>query len=477
MRPFLKLSLLTMLVCPGVVARSPLSSVDPRRDSVKQAMVHSWNNYKEYGWGMDSMKSVSKTGYNWLWMNLTIVDSLDTLWVMGMEEEFNEAKAAIADFNFDPDVYDSLFDVTMRIIGGLLSSHSLTNDAFFLAKAEDLERRLLSAYNTPSGIPYNDINPKTSAIRAGNTNLAQAGTCLLELYYLSKHTGDSIFADTAANVVNAIVAMPHSIPALYPIYIDPVNGVPTSDTVSLDSCGDSFYEYLVKTWVLLGGPESTSEDAGKYRGMWDDSMDTALQLLVKSSTPSQYVYTTSMTSGVQDDVMGHLGCYAAGMFALGAVAYNDSTINGNHNSALYFKTGEELARTCHATYASTKTEIGPEQFHFVSGSDFEIKSPGYYLRPEVVEGYFYMYRYTHDQTYREWGWDAFVAINSTCYAPAGYSSIDNVDSRNPKLLDDQDPYFLAETLKYLYLLFSEDELLPLDQYVFTTESHPLAIFS
>jgi len=473
---FVVFVVVVVVVVVAKQALSPMSSVDPRRDHVKTAMKHAWNTYAQYGWGYDSMHSVSKSGYNWLYMNLTIVDAIDTLIVMEMTEEFEAARAVIEQSDFKPDNFDSLFDVTMRVIGGLLSAHSLSGDSMFLSKAEELERRLLPAYSTPSGIPYNDINPKTSETRPGPTNLAQAGTCLMELYYLTEHTGDPIFAEIATSVVESIVAMPHSVPALYPIFIDPTSGTPISDTISLDSCGDSFYEYLVKTWILMNGPYSTNEDAKLYRSMWDDSMDAAMEMLIKESTPSGYVYTTSVTDGEPNDIMGHLGCYAGAMFALGAVAYNDTTPSGNHRSSEHWRIGAELTRTCHATYDTTRTGIGPEQFRFVDGKDFVVESPGYYLRPEVVESYFYMWRFTHDEMYREWGWAAFEAINATCFAPAGFSDIDDVNGQPPKLLDNEDPFFLAETLKYLYLLFSEDELIPLEKYVFTTESHPLLIF-
>ncbi|KAH3744556.1 mannosyl-oligosaccharide 1,2-alpha-mannosidase IB [Pelomyxa schiedti] len=464
--------LVIVAICPIIDAQ-----MDSRRDSIKQAMKHSWEGYVQYGWGMDNMKTISEEGYNWLYMNLTVVDAIDTLWIMGLTDEYNDARAVIESYGFAPDKFISLFDVTMRVIGGLLSAHSLTGDELFLSKAEELERRLLPAYDTPSKIPYNSINPQSSKARPDlTTNLAQAGTCLMELYYLSHHTGDNTFSETAATVVDSIVQMPHDIPALYPIYIDPVTGKPNKDTVSIDCDGDSFYEYLVKTWVLLGGPNSDSEDASNYRGMWDDSMDATIEYLIKVSSPSSFYYTTSMTRNIPDNVMGHLGCYAAGMFALGANAFNSSIPNGNYLSNTHMQIAKELIRTCHETYISTATGIGPEKFKFHEGSDFSIQSPEYLLRPEVVESYFYLWRYTHDEMYRDWGWDAFTAINATCYAPAGFTDIANVDSLSTSLLNDQDPYFLAETLKYLYLLFSEDELVPLDKFVFTTEAHPLSIF-
>lgn len=101
----------------------------------------------------------------------------------------------------------------------------------------------------------------------------------------------------------------------------------------------------------------------------------------------------------------------------------------------------------------------------------------YILRPEVIEGWFYLWRLTKDRKYRDWAWDAVLAIEKHCLVPggAGYSGINNVDSEEPMQDDVQQSYFLAETLKYLYLIFSSDDLISFNQWVFNTEGHPLPI--
>lgn len=100
------------------------------------------------------------------------------------------------------------------------------------------------------------------------------------------------------------------------------------------------------------------------------------------------------------------------------------------------------------------------------------------LRPETLESLFVLYRLTGDQKYREWGWQIFNAFEKHTRVPdGGYSSISNVkDAGNPRFRDKMESFFLSETLKYLYLLFSDDpKLIPLDEYVFNTEGHPLPI--
>ena len=101
------------------------------------------------------------------------------------------------------------------------------------------------------------------------------------------------------------------------------------------------------------------------------------------------------------------------------------------------------------------------------------------LRPETVESLFYLYRITKDNKYRDWGWTIFQNFEKYTKLKEGYTSINNVKSTgNPGYRNKMESFFLGETLKYFYLLFSDDpNLLPLDKWVFNTEAHPLPVNS
>ena len=100
------------------------------------------------------------------------------------------------------------------------------------------------------------------------------------------------------------------------------------------------------------------------------------------------------------------------------------------------------------------------------------------LRPETAESYFVMYRLTGDKKYQEWGWEMLEAFEKYCRVEHGYTSISDVTNKdNTMPRDKMESFFLGETLKYLFLLFSdESDLIPLDKYVFNTEAHPLPIW-
>ncbi|XP_010078667.1 PREDICTED: mannosyl-oligosaccharide 1,2-alpha-mannosidase IB-like, partial [Pterocles gutturalis] len=123
-------------------------------------------------------------------------------------------------------------------------------------------------------------------------------------------------------------------------------------------------------------------------------------------------------------------------------------------------------------------KLGPEAFKFDGGVEavaVRQNEKYYILRPEVIETYWYMWRFTHDPKYRQWGWEATQAIDKYCRVSGGFSGVKDVYSSSPTYDDVQQSFFLAETLKYLYLLFSNDDLLPLDNWVFNTEAHPLPV--
>ncbi|XP_056331049.1 mannosyl-oligosaccharide 1,2-alpha-mannosidase IC [Danio aesculapii] len=139
-------------------------------------------------------------------------------------------------------------------------------------------------------------------------------------------------------------------------------------------------------------------------------------------------------------------------------------------------------RLCDAQQASLynidSTKLGPEAFRFDGGAEAtatRLSDRYYILRPEVVESYMYMWRLTHDPKYREWGWEAVEALEKHCRVDAGFSGIRDVYATTDSHDNMQQSFFLSETLKYLYLLFSEDDLLPLEDWVFNTEAHPLPI--
>ncbi|KAH3738470.1 hypothetical protein DPMN_045104, partial [Dreissena polymorpha] len=362
----------------------------------------------------------------------------------------------------------SVFETNIRFVGGLLAAYALSGDKMFKEKALSVADKLLPAFNTPTGIPYAMINIKTGSTRnwgwasGGSSILSELGSMHLEWDYLSNVTGNGVFAEKVYKIRNFMNEIEKPM-GLYPNYINPKTGKWGQHHTAIGALGDSFYEYLLKMWIQSGKTDPVS------RKMYDDAVDAIEKNLIKTS-PGGLKYIAEYKSGRLEQKLDHLGCFSGGMFALGS--------QGSSNPQKYVQLGADIAHTCHESYDRSATKLGPEAFRFDDASEAKAvrQNEKYYiLRPEVLETHFYMWRFTREQKYRDWAWEAVQALEKHCRTDGGYTGIRDVYQENPQQDDVQQSFFLAETLKYLYLIFSDDSLLPLDKWVFNTEAHPFPI--
>lgn len=461
----------------STVGEDPDSLVREKRNKVKEMMIHAWDNYKLYAWGKNELKPITKRGHSGSIfgaydLGATIVDGLDTLYLMGLHKEFDEGRDWVErKFSLDSVSNDlSVFETNIRFIGGFLTCYAFTGDRLFLEKAKYVADKLLPAFQTPTGIPYALVNVNTGISKnygwasGGSSILSEFGTLHLEFAYLSDVTGDSVYRERV-QAIRTVLKDIEKPKGLYPNYLNPKTGKWGQQHMSLGALGDSFYEYLLKAWIQSGHED---EEA---REMYDDAMQAIIQHMIRTS-PGGLIYASDMKFDRLEHKMDHLACFAGGLFGLGGTTLN------NQYSEKYLEVGEGLTNTCHESYIRTYTRLGPEAFRFNDGVEAKaLKSQEkyYILRPETFESYFVMWRLTHDQKYRDWGWDAVQALEKHCRTPNGFSGLKNVYLTDPQKDDVQQSFFLAETLKYLYLLFSDDSLLPLDDWVFNTEAHPLPV--
>ncbi|XP_044261688.1 mannosyl-oligosaccharide alpha-1,2-mannosidase IA-like isoform X2 [Tribolium madens] len=448
-----------------------------RKEKVKEMMKHAWDNYVRYAWGKNELKPISKRGHSasifgTLPIAATILDGLDTLYIMGMKDEFKQARDWVAnelDLNsMTADV--SVFESNIRFVGGLLSCFALTGDVMFRDKAQQIADKLLPAFQTQTGIPHALVNLKTGASKnfgwasGGSSILSEFGTLHLEFAYLSDITGQPIYRNKVDHIRQFLQSLEKP-NGLYPNYLNPKTGKWGQHHMSMGALGDSFFEYLLKAWL-----QSNKED-NEARQMFDDAMQAVLQHMLFTS-PSGLMYFAELKFDRPEHKMDHLGCFSGGLLALGAKTLK------NDMSNRYMEVAKKITHTCHESYDRSNTKLGPEAFRFTEGAEARAlkNSEKYYiLRPEVIESYFYMWRLTKDQKYRDWGWEAVQALEKYCRVPGGYTGLKNVYSDDPQKDDVQQSFFLAETLKYLYLLFSDDSLISFDNWVFNTEGHPLPI--
>ena len=322
-------------------------------------MRHAWDNYVTYAWGRNELRPVSKRGHSASVfgsspMGATVVDSLDTLYIMGLDEEFERAKQWVAD-NLDMSQLNgdvSVFETNIRYVGGLLTAYAFTGEEIFKQKAVHIVDKLMPAFDTPTGIPYAGINMKTGTIANAQAHsvLSEFGTLHMEFAYLSDITGNPVYKEKVEKIRQAVkkVQKPKG---LYPNYLSPKSGKWGQQHISVGCLGDSFYEYLLKEWLRSGKMDVEAKQ------MFDEAVTAIEQHLVQKS-PGGLTYIADMKGEKLDHKMDHLACYTGGMFGLAAAEENDI------NSDRWLELAKGITNTCHESYDRADTKLGPEAMRF-----------------------------------------------------------------------------------------------------------------
>jgi len=413
-------------------------------EKVKQEFLHSWNAYKKYAWGKDQLKPLSKTFRNWYDESLlmTPVDAFDTMVLMGLKEEANDTKELIFNkLSFDKNISVQNFEITIRLLGGLISAYQLDGDKRFLDFAEDLGNRLLPVFNSKTGMPYRYVNLQNGDIRDSINNPAEIGTLMLEFGMLSKLTGNPVYYDKAKHAITEVYNRRSKI-GLVGTQINVETGEWTNNDSHISGMIDSYYEYLIKAYLLF--------DDEEFKAMYDESTTAVNKFLLDSTITGVWYAHADMNTGEKtQSVFGALDAFMPGMLALG----DD------------IKTAEQIQVSCYKMW--THFGVEPEEMNYKT---FEVTAPYYILRPENIESVFYLYRKTKNPKYLQMGKTFFDSIEKYCKLDEGYASLKNIMSKEK--MDSMESFYLAETLKYLYLIFAPEETFDLQKCVFNTEAHP-----
>jgi ER degradation enhancer, mannosidase alpha-like 2 len=415
---------------------------------VKAEFLHAWNGYKKYAWGHDDLKPLSKTHHDWYAQPLlmTPVDALDTMIIMGLDEEAAATKQYILDnLSFDKDIEVQNFEITIRLLGGLLTSYQLTNDKRFLTLAEDLGNRLLPVFNSPTGMPYRYVNLKTGKTRDPISNPAETGTLLIEFGTLSRFTNKSVFYDKAKRALVETYNRRSKI-GLVGEWINVETGEWTKTDSHISGAIDSYYEYLLKCWLLFGDLDC--------KRMWDESI-------------------VAINKYLQDDWKGELWYSHADMNTGARRATTYGALDAFFPAALALSGDLRRARRLQQSAYSMWREAGiePEEFDYRAG---KITAPGYPLRPEIIESTYYLYQYTKDNGYLLMGQELWKDFVQHCRTDVAYAALKNVVTKEKA--DSMQSFLFAETFKYFYLLFAPPDTVDFRNVIFNTEAHPIRKF-
>jgi hypothetical protein len=414
---------------------------------IVDATKYAWQGYKQYAWGFDDLQPLTKKGKNWYKASLlmTPVDAYDTFVMLGMKEEAKEAKdLIISTLNLNVDNEVQVFEITIRLLGGLQSAYELSSDKRFLLLAIDLTERLLPAFKTKTGMPYRYINLQTGKLRDSINNPAEIGTLMMEFGKLSQLTGNKTYYAVAKKAIMEVYKRRSKI-GLVGLQIDVTNGEWKNTESAIGAYIDSYYEYLYKSWKLFGDKD--------FKSAWDVHNAAVKKYLISKEVSGWFMRHVDMNTGKElITTYGALDAFFAGLCAYA----------GDVNTA------KQIQKANYFMWTNFNME--PEEFDFKTN---KILSAYYILRPENLESCFYLYRYTKDDQYLWMGKTMVDDIIEHCKADVGFASLKNVETFEKT--NSMQSFFFAETLKYAYLLFAPDDALNLKKIVFNTEAHPFKI--
>ncbi|MGQ0762312.1 MAG: glycoside hydrolase family 47 protein [Acidobacteriota bacterium] len=441
----------------GLIALASASSVAAQNRTNRRALaaqvrtefLHAWNGYKKHCWGHDELKPISKTCRDWYDTPLlmTPVDSLDTMILMGLNNEAKKTREYIANhLSFDKDIYVQNFEITIRLLGGLLTGYEMTGDKRLLKLADDLGNRLLPVFESPTGLPYRYVNLKTGKVRGNPSNPAETGTLLVEFGTLAKHTGKRVYFDKAKRALVETYNRRSPI-GLVGTWINVETGLWTNTDSHISGAIDSYYEYLLKCAILFN-------DKDCWR-MWNESI-VAINKYLRDETkgrmrPELWYGHADMNTGQRTaTTYGALDAFFPAVLALSG-DLNRARLLQESSFAMWNKHG-----------------IEPERFDYMKN---EVVSAGYPLRPEIVESTYFLYHFTRDPAYLRMGekmWKDFV---THCQTEEAYAALKSVVTKEKS--DSMQSFLFAETFKYFYLLFEPRMKLNFDKVIFNTEAHPV----
>uniref|UniRef100_A0A8D3BCX4 alpha-1,2-Mannosidase n=1 Tax=Scophthalmus maximus TaxID=52904 RepID=A0A8D3BCX4_SCOMX len=446
------------------------------RDQIVEMFDHAYGSYMKHAYPADELMPLSCRGRvrgqepnrgdiddSLGKFSLTLIDTLDTLVVLNKLDEFEDAvRKALRDVRLDNDVVVSVFETNIRVLGGLLGAHVMADllrqrgDRMqwyrdeLLHMAKELGHRLLPAFNTTSGLPYPKVNLRHGVLsplsRTGtesDTCTACAGTMILEFAALSRLSGESVFEEHARKAMDVLWERRQKGSDLVGTVINIHNGEWVRRESGVGAGIDSYYEYLMKAYILLGDNVFLERFNIHYSAIMKYISQPPLLLNVHMHNP-----TVSVRSW-----MDSLLAFFPGL----------QVLRGDLKPAI--ETHEML-------YQVTKQhKFLPEAFT----TEFRVHWGQHLLRPEFAESTYYLYKATGDPYYLRVGQSIVEKLNAYTRVPCGFAAVQDV--RTGAHEDRMDSFFLAEMFKYLYLLFSEKSQLPIniDDYIFTTEAHLLPV--
>ena len=423
-----------------------------RTEHVTRAIQHAWNGYFAFAKNHDTLRPESRDGVDDFGsIRITAFDALDTLWMADLHAEYEQCASLVRQTVFSKDVSVNMFETTIRALGGLLGAHSLTGDGMYRSMAEDLGERLMSAFHNTERFAATDVNLRTlrtSDAPWGYKSLSEM-SCTLEFYALADLRNDTRMRRSIDDHQHYLMQLSGG--GLLPFYLRD-DGM-LAGNYRLGARADSFYEYLFKEYERSQQRPYLDSFLGSARSAREHlylALDEQHLLVGERSLNAQF-----------EAQMDHLVCFWPGVLAL-ASAHDD----------MFLDEAQKIMNVCIRMH-DTPHGIAPEITKYSSTDGLHIAPTDRHnlLRPEVLESLYVLWTQTKNETFCDWSWVVYRNLERAARRPYGYASIQDVQARVLRHMDEMPSYFLAETLKYALLCATRTDVTT--THVVNTEGHLL----
>ncbi|KAF0687612.1 Aste57867_20595 [Aphanomyces stellatus] len=448
--------------------------------SVVAAMQWAWKGYRAQAFGLDVQTMSSQSLVGGHDVALTLVESLDTLYLMGLLDEFDEAaewtEAHLTTIMAKLGDMDIIDDTPSRVLGGLMAAYQLSGRPGLLSVAGEFGERLAQSWNqTTNHGRVRSLTCLVDGLRQGlssNMCLAEVAAIQLDLTYLARLTGRRQYAALADAAMDKVARLVQTTdPNILFSMEDDANPL-TSFGSTRNCCGTRFANQLLQQWLFSGKQDT--------RKMYMAAVESINRTWVGRTAQFNWSFFGELDDQRQLTAgMEHAACSLPGMLAQGYI---------NGMPSWHLELGTDLLRTCFDMNNQLPNGLAPQIGHLndtiTMSEDVAMpvrpRDAVNVLHPETIESLMILYRATGNETYRAWGKVIFDAIELHFNLDeGGASSVNYLDMATPTngVQPEMESFFMADSLKFYYLLFSDETVVSLDQFVLASGAHPFWILA
>lgn len=492
---FHSLQLPTSRLSSNASFRHRHSTFNYRQKDVRHVTSATYRAYMKSCLGRDEFDPATNLCHDWFNIGLTTLDTLDTLILMHLDEEYNESRQWAAKHLTFETMEESVsgFELIIRALAGLMSAHQLTGDRLWKHKAHKLADLLLPSFNvSKTGCMPQSIYVGKQHAEEQNTHgsfsdyasPADSGSTQLEIRAVGDLIGDVRFSKAVDKCIKTMIEKLPNTNRTVPVVFNVFNGDYSGSRETIGGNVDSFYEMMLKTWVAFG--KRPDDDYLRYT--FTSAVETTFKRLHGYNRGGFSFIGERAHGGALRQTMDHLVCFFPGVLSLAALHGLGGGRNGSKEDD-YMPRARLLMKSCYEMTVGTKHGLVGEISSFES--DHPSPLPGQlncFLRPEIVESLFYLNLIDPEagDKYKQWGWSFWQRMKLSAQVagkPDGvWGPKTNIEGLLHIDVDEGgklDSFVLAETLKYFFLLFDdrplEDSPISPLTWVFNTEGHPIRI--